>query len=417
MKYPSKDHRKNNYILPLIILVPLLPALVESFTLSLGNISSFYQLYYFIGYDYGFGGRKLLGTIFTHILPDYVGHRQLLPIIWSINIVFLLLFVVVITKGVKKANDAGIGLSLLIIYALWFVSPFSISCYYDQGINLMFPEIWSMTLVLAFLFLYKYCRGKWWYYLLTLLICVLCCLIHHVFCCLFFPLILAIIAGDILSEENSPNDLLKKTLFYGTICLILTATFVVIWIFSHMTASLDALHETICQRTAAGVCTHDKDAINQLYFLSNIENRINQTSNFSLRAVDLLLTIIAMSPLIAILVSPWVIAFKRADTIKSRWKYLLVGLIPLVIHAPIFFFAVDYGRWEYAWFFNYICLLALFVWTGDAGITGAIKVMNMWGQSHQYLLISILIYLAVLPASTAWDIPLIHRMAEIFFRL
>ena len=356
-----------------------------------------------------------MGTIFTHILPDYVGYRQFLPIIWGINLVFLTLFVWFLTKGLKKASSTGIGLGLLTIYALWFVSPFSISNYFSQGINLMFPEIWSMTLVLAFLLLYMYGRSKWWYYLLTLLICISCCLIHHVFCCLFFPLILAIIVGDIL-EEKSPKKSLKKTLIYGTICLILTAIFVWIWLFGHMNTSLDSLHNTICQRTAAGVCTHDKDAINQLYYLSNLENRVNQASNFSLRAIDLLITIIVTSPLIVILVAPWILAYKRATTKISRWKYLLVGTIPTIIHAPIYFFAVDYGRWEYAWFLNYICLLIFFVWNGDKGIIEAIKKMKEWGKNHLFLFVCIFAYLTVFPASTAWDIPLIHRVSETIIR-
>lgn len=408
--------KKSKYLLPLILIALLLPALVESILVSLGDISSYYQLYYFIGYDYGFGGRKLLGTFFCNLLPGHVGHRQLLPIIWGINLVFLFLFVWFVSEGLKKASVYGIGFGLFLLYALWFVSPFSISSYFSQGVNLMFPEIWSMTLVLAFLFLHKYGRGEWWYYLLTLLICVLCCLIHHVFCCLFFPLVFAIVIGDVLSENNTKKDSLKKAFLYVAICLILTAVFVAIWLFSHMNTDLNSVYEAICQRTAVGVCSHDRDAINQLYYLSNIENRINQASNFPIQAIGLLLTIIVMSPLIIILIAPWALAYKRSTTKKSRWKYLLVGLVPIVIHAPIFFFAVDYGRWEYAWFFNYICLLVFFVWNGDKGIIDAIKGMKEWGKKHLIFLACIFIYLAVLPESTAWNIPLIHQVAEIIIR-
>lgn len=406
--------KESQYTLPFILLIPFVPVLAESIVISLDDISSYYQLYYFIGYEYGFGGRKLLGTIFSPLLPEYVGHRQLLPIIWGINLIFLVLFVLFLSKIIKRANEIGIGWGVIAVIAFWLVSPFSILKYLNHGINLMFPEIWSMVLSISFLFLHKFAHNRWWYYVLTLLFCIIGCLIHHVFCCLFFPLFLAIFANDILSSNQEESR--KKIMIYGIICLILTITFLSIWLFSNMNTDIKSVHETICHRTTPGVCTHDKDAINQMYYLSNSDNTINQAGNFHIRFIELLLTFFALSPLIAILIVPWILAIKNSLETKSKWKYLLVGSIPTIIHAPIYFFAIDYGRWEYAWFFNYVCLLLFFVWNDDASIIEAIYKMIKWILHHPILSLCTFVYLAALPASTAWDIPFIHQLAGIILR-
>lgn len=406
--------KESRYAITFILLIPFVPVLAESIIISLNDISSYYQLYYFIGYDYGFGGRKLLGTIFSPFLPNYVGHRQLLPIIWGINLIFLVLFVSFLSKNIKRANEMGISWGVIPVIAFWLVSPFSILKYLNHGINLMFPEIWSMVLSMSFLYLYKSAHNRWWYYVLALLYCVIGCLIHHVFCCLFFPLFLAVFANDTLSSNKA--ECRKKIMKYGIICLILTITFLAIWLFSNMNTDVESVYDTICHRTAPGVCTHDKEALIQMYYLSNIDNVINQAGNFHIRFIELILTIFALSPLIVILIVPWILAIKNSPETKSKWKYLLVVAIPTIIHAPIYFFAVDYGRWEYAWFFNYVCLLLFFVWTDDAGIIEAMRKMGKWNLNHPIFVLFTLLYLAVLPASNAWDISFIHQLAGAIIR-
>ena len=413
IKHIVERHR---LFLPFVILFPLLPALFKTLVASFGDISSYYQLYYFIGYQYGFGGRKLLGTIFSHMLPYHVGHKQILPIIWSINAIFLILLISFISNGLKHSINQNIGLSLFFVYAMWFVSPFSISSYFSQGVNLMYPEIWSMTLVLVFLFIHRYYRDKWWYYLSSIVICLICCLIHHIFCCLFFPLVFSLFINDLFGVEANRKELAKKTFAYGFISLLLLIVFVAIWKFSTMNTDLNTLYEAIIRRTAPDVCSHDKEAIEQMYFISNIDNTINQSTNFHRRTIELVLTIIALAPLIFILIYPWILTIKASTSKSTRYKYLLVALIPTVLHIPIYFFAVDYGRWEYAWFFNYICLLVFFVWNNDSGIVDAFNKICNKMKNNPIVLISAFLYLAALPASTAWYIPEIHKFADILIR-
>lgn len=406
------SNNKGHKFLFFLLIAPLLPALVKSIILSFGDISSYYQLYYFIGYEYGFGGRKLLGTIFCNLLPYYVGHHQLLPIIWGINLVFLILFFWFITKGLTHASSYGIKSIVLIIYASWFVSPFSIANYYSQGVSIMFPEIWSMSLILLFIIIYYYAHNKWWYYLLTLLICISGCLIHHVFCCLFFPFVFSVIITDIISSYNNSNhEALNKTILYGVICLLITMCFICVWLFSTMNISLDSLYETICQRTDSNVCSHEKDALIQMYFMSNNENTSNISTFFYIRVIELFLTIIITSPLIVLLFIPWFIAFKNTSSKTNKWKYFLASTIPTVLHIPIYCFAIDYGRWEYAWFFNYICLIILYVWNGDTGIIEALIKIKEWTKNHIILFVCVFMYIAILPASSAWYIPEIHKLA------
>ena len=79
---PKQWHVSSKTIFYMFLLLMVIP-LFNGFALLTGD-GGLHSPYYFVGYSTGFGARKLLGTIFSFILPEYTTHRHLVPYIWCV---------------------------------------------------------------------------------------------------------------------------------------------------------------------------------------------------------------------------------------------------------------------------------------------------------------------------------------------
>jgi hypothetical protein len=309
--------------------------------------------YYFIGYETGFGGRKLIGSLFSLFLPDYVQHRHITPVVFMAFLLLAIMFVVLVCRTIKLKDmkSSPESRSILCFLAIYLISANSIFGFIGQCAG--FIDVFLYLLTLAFVFIYIKYRGKWFYYFSTTLIVLAGCLTHHIFCCLFFPLFFALFINEVYSNNQLR---VKEFVVYGIITLMLIILFCLIWFFSSP-VDIDAVYEQVCSRTN-GVCIKERIVFHWLYG-SNHENYLSMWENgqFPLRYYQFLPVAVLMTPIIALFYSPWIMAIKNAEKGIQRRKYLLMFLAQNLLFLPIFVIATDYFRWWYAWFFCQIIMM------------------------------------------------------------
>ena len=93
------DRKATIALTALVIAIPLFNGFVR-----LTDGGGLHSPYYFVGYSTGFGARKLLGTVFSAILPHYTTHWHLVPIIWSVLLAIFLLFARFVRKVINDCE-------------------------------------------------------------------------------------------------------------------------------------------------------------------------------------------------------------------------------------------------------------------------------------------------------------------------
>lgn len=389
----------------------LLPSLVQSVLLSFGDISSYYQLYYFVGYGYGFGGRKLVGTLVSPLLPGTVGHAQLLPVIWGANAALLVLGWVLLLRAWRVGqNSRHAAAALMGLSVVWLLSPFSPSAYFGQGINLMFPEVWQMIAAMVFMVLYASGRRGVGYWVVAALCCVAGLLTHHVFCCLFLPAMAALMVADVLAGDRVG---IGKAVGYSLLGIGMVALFVAVWTGGSMNVGIDQLYDEVTRRAPAGIVPRDKDgAFRQLYYISSGANAAQFSGSFrNMKLAELAVTVVLALPLVVALLAPFAVAVKGATTRIARVRYLLLLVLPTLMHLPVYWMACDYGRWEYAWVFGQMAMILALSAMRDEGMLGALRMLTAFARRHKVVCIAAVLWLAALPAATAWQFPLAYKIA------
>lgn len=307
---------------------------------------------YFVGYETGFGGRKLIGTLMRLILPNYVDLYHLRLVFCGINIMMVALFVLFVGKKIKIIKSRGCVMWATLL--LYLVSPFSLIHWMSSGLSVCFMETYMIVLTLIWLLLYEKYRNTWGYYIATFIIAIVCCLIHHTFCCTFFPILVALFTYDILDNAFS----WKKTFIYVSICFSMVVLLIILWKFSTMNVDIETLSQNIMKRTSPDVFSKGKDtpSLILLYYLSNSENMAQAFLHTPWRFHELSISVVLLAPIFYLFYAPWIIAFKKSMASSNRYKYLLPPILLTFLTLPIFFVATDYSRWFVAWFFGLFVL-------------------------------------------------------------
>lgn len=396
----------SSYKMPIMLVLLFIPQLVQMVTFSLGDITSIYHNYYFVGYETGFGGRKLLGTIFGWFFSGYVGHGKLLPVIWGINAVFIGLLCWLFQECKSGFNGKG-NFAIELIVVVWMVSPFSILRYVRDGMSVQYIDIYNMSLTLVFVLLFLYRRGRVSYYLCTLLIALAGILIHHVFLFLFFPLFLSLFIYDCW-DGHRVN--IVKSLWYGVILLLVVFVVAAIWRFGHMNIGLDSLYSSIVDRTPSGIIKRDGGyALNILYYASQEENIASNAEILPIMyRIHLPVTILVMIPMLLLLWAPFLLAMNSCSG-GARWRYFFVWASSAFGTLPVFFIAIDYGRWLYSYFFVQVILLIVLSQLKDSVFARGVGVFGKWLRNHPCLVAMIIIYMASLAASHVFGLPIVSK--------
>lgn len=369
------------------------------------RIPSMPALNYFVGYDTGFGGRKLIGTIFGWMLPEYATADSLLPITLTACVLIALLFVLLVWKAVPRLDKPSVPFVALTV--VFLLSPYGVVKWFKSALAPLFMETHQIVLVLAWCVLFVRCRKTLFYYPATLIIAAAGILIHHTFCCTLFPLMAAMFVYDILSEERPQRG---KIVAYGLISLVLLLIFVAIWRFSEMNIDF----ETLCQRLSKRIDPNiilgwDEEgqgtrAVKYYYYMTNAENRAMNEELLGILRIDLAFTVLLLSPLIAIFWYPWISAARA--TRDKPWvsvRYILILLVSTLLTVPVFFMATDYSRWLFCYFLCQYLLLTLMTITDDKPIKGALLRLWLFAKRYWYLSAAVVTWLTFFVHNTAWD--------------
>ena len=374
------------YSLLALLLLAVLPSIVTVVYYSFHEHWCDYwpTFNYFVGYEYGFGGRKLIGTLLGSLMPEMVTAKHIRMFVLPAKILMLLGTVWVTWRSLAERGREALPVAVLL--ALYAANPFSMFAYVHTHLSMCFMETYQLVLVLLWLMLFVRHRHKWYYYVATLAVSVMGCLVHHTFCCTLLPLMLSLMAFDTLEDGQLHEG---RITFYGVNLALILALFVALWQLSRMNIDLDTLYNRIAARANQDVLP-DRGGLRMLYFLTNAENTTaaHATGKLMQFCIELLL----MLPLLALLAVPWVVAARQTHDCVERVRYLLPVAAQLLV-VPIFFIATDYSRWWICWTFDMAVLPMAAFATGDKGMSLSLQTFGNWVKRHWWLPLLVGVYL------------------------
>lgn len=337
------------FILTAIALTPLAARVI---TIILTTSDFGWPAYnYFIGYETGFGGRKLIGTLCNLLLPGNVRVPQIQAIVIVANILLMALSVLFVAKCLNRIEAKP---QLAFLLAIYLIAPFSILEWFNTGMSIIFMETYQMIIVLVWLLLYINHHQNRWFNIVTILMVIVCVLIHHTFCCILFPLVVALLVYDMFESEQLSK---KGVIWASSVCVATALLLVFIWLFSRMTIPIDALRARLDMKSEPGILTQEPRALEMLYYMSNSDNAISNSDYlYKQKLCEFFMTIVLLSPLFSVLLFPMIYATHRTKMTPLKWRYIIMSIVLIFFPLPIFLMATDYGRWFTGWLF---CLIAI----------------------------------------------------------
>ncbi len=381
-----KQLLSNKYSLLALLLVAMMPSAATAVYYAFHDHWCDYwpTFNYFIGYEYGFGGRKLIGTLLGSLMPEMVTAKHIRMFVLPANLLMLFGTAWVVWRALADRGVQAVPVALLL--ALYAANPFSLFAYVHTHLSMCFMETYQLLLVLLWLALYVKCRGTWYYYLATPLVAILGCLIHHTFCCTLLPLMIGLVLFDTFQNGRLHRG---RGTFYAVSLLLLLALFVALWLFSGMNIGQEELYARIAARANQDVLP-DRDGLRMLYFLSNAENSAGAFT--AARAWQFAVELLLMLPLLVLLATPWVVAARQTYDRIERLRYWLPLAAQLLV-VPVFFMATDYSRWWVCWTFSLAMMPMAAFATGDKGMSVALQTLWQWMKRRWYLPLMLAIYL------------------------
>ena len=381
-----KQLLSNKYSLLALLLVAMMPSAATAVYYAFHDHWCDYwpTFNYFIGYEYGFGGRKLIGTLLGPLMPEMVTAKHIRMFVLPANLLMLFGTAWVVWRALADRGVQAVPVALLL--ALYAANPFSLFAYVHTHLSMCFMETYQLLLVLLWLALYVKRRSTWYYYLATPLVAILGCLIHHTFCCTLLPLMIGLVLFDTFQNGRLHRG---RGTFYAVSLLLLLALFVALWLFSGMNIGQEELYARIAARANQDVLP-DRDGLRMLYFLSNAENSAGAFT--AARAWQFAVELLLMLPLMALLATPWVVAARQTYDRIERLRYWLPLAAQLLV-VPVFFMATDYSRWWVCWTFSLAMMPMAAFATGDKGMSVALQTLWQWMKLRWYLPLMLAIYL------------------------
>lgn len=395
---------------PWLLVLCFIPALCYFFLHSFGDISSDHAMFYFNTYSMGWGGRKLLGTLFNLFYPGDVSRGAILSFVYTVNFIAIF-FLILIVSQCLKADCRRAG-TLAVIFGLYLMSPYSFVKYIGAGWTLHFIDIYLIALTLVCVWLFMHYRDKWFFYPLLLLLTFSACLIHHLFCSTLLPMLIALFLYDILSDRQKT---VRKMMSYGTILMVLFVVFVCIYKYSRMTVDIDTFYNNMVARCPSNLVHHDKDyAVYMQFYASNKSNIDWGKYYMHDRHVETVFTLLFMLPLLVVLWMPWLMSIKHASSLSQRLKYVVVLGASVCFAYPGFVAVTDYGRLFYIFFLCQALLVLLVCFLKDELFCVQIDRMAKWGRDHIIVVVVLGVYLAAFSASDWNRMPLVELIMQTF---
>lgn len=349
MKYA--DSRQHRIIVCILTTIALTPLIARTIAIILTTDNFGWPAYnYFIGFETGFGGRKLIGTVCNLLFPGYVRVPLIQTIVIVANVLLMALTILFAAKCLSRIEAKP---QLVFLLTIYLIAPFSILEWFYTGMSVIFMETYQMIIILVWLLLFINHHQKGWFHIVTILMVIVCVLIHHTFCCCFFPLVVALLVYEVFEGKQLSR---KGVILASSVCVTTAILLASIWLFSRMNIPIDALRARLDMKAESGILTQEPCALEMLYYMSNSGNAIyNLDYLYNQKLLEFLITVVLLSPLFAVLLFPMIYATHRAKMTPLKWRYIIMSVVLMFFPLPIFFLATDYGRWFTGWIF---CLMA-----------------------------------------------------------
>ena len=345
---------------------------------------------YFVGYETGFGGRKLIGTLFGLVYPGVVTPDHVRVFILTANLLMLALLCLFFYRSLTKRGELSMGAVVLAV--LYAVGPFSLMAYVRTPLSMGFMETYQLVLVLAWLLLYLWRRNGWTYYAVTLLVAMLGILIHHTFCCTLLPGMVALCLMDCFAK---PVVDWRKLVGYGVVTTVVAVLFVMLWWRGGMNVDMGTLLASIKERDA-GVEPDNESGLWLLYYATNEENMRFNWVEFPYKYAEFGLSLVLLSPLLCMMIYPWASAARRAESAGRRWLYRTVYLLVALLTLPVFIVATDHSRWWIGYFFSMtVATLGTYA-VGDRLMAERLQAMWDFLKRHWWVGAALVVYAAQL---------------------
>lgn len=345
---------------------------------------------YFVGYETGFGGRKLIGTLFSWVFPGMVTPGHVRVFILTANLLMLALLCLFMYRSLTMHGELSPGaLALAVLYA---VGPFSLMAFVRTPLSMGFMETYQLALVLAWLMLYLHRRDGLAYYAATLAVASFGILIHHTFCCTLMPVMVALCLMDCFAK---PAAVWRKVACYAVVTVLVAVLLAMLWWRGGMNVPMDELLASMRERDV-GVMPDDERGFRLLYYATNAENMQSNLIEFPYKYVEFGLSLLLLSPLLFAMHWPWAGAARRAEGKGRRWLYRGASLAVPLLTLPLFVVATDYSRWWIGYFFSMTAATLATYATGDRPMAGSLKAMWGWLKKHWWVAAALLVYAAQL---------------------
>ncbi|MBQ9418039.1 MAG: hypothetical protein IJU19_05605 [Bacteroidales bacterium] len=339
-------------------------------------------LNYYVGFETGFGGRKLIGTIAYFLFGNHIGSNQIALMVLTANALTAVGFWWLVVRCIRTISKQT--MPVVAMLALYLLSPFSLLKVMDgqQGISLIFMEIYMLVAVLTWMLAFTYKRRGFWFYLLTAVVALFCCLVHHTFCCLLLPPMVALMIGEVMDGGFR----WRKAVAYVISLLPMAVAFVAIVLCGGMNTDIESLLEQIQVRAGGGSvegALQDRMGIEVLYYYSQWENRRWAFEGMGMWIATLgIIEVIMLSPILTVMVWPWMKAAKLSTTAVVRGRYWLMVVADVVLTLPIFFMAFDNGRFWSCYFVG-MAMMMLVEWhSGREEFRTAMA--RLWAVAKRY---------------------------------
>ena len=414
----THDYEKSLKWLPLALFAAFIPSIVYSaMQIVKGNWLGNYSLYYYVGYETGFGGRKLIGTICSLFFPEHITAHFMWGVIFCVVCVMIAMFVWFVTHCVKRSIPNA--MPAVAVTLLYCVGPFSLIGFIQERLAVYFIDPYHFILTFSWLLLFMRYRGKWFFYIITLVVSVTACLIHHTFCCTLFPLFVALFVYDTL--DNGRINW-RKAVCYGLICVILLAVLVVIWTQSYMNVDIETLSAQIGERVDPDAYYKWEDTDSALFVMFYASNALNREIAFNMLSatnlcIELVLTIICMLPFIWLFWKPWFMAAELVEVPLLKWKYRSVSIVITCLTLPIFFMATDYSRWFAGYFFSLFSVTLVTIAMRDNPLIQAWKQVLLYFRRRPWIALVLIVYAIQMHMNFFSGLDLAIRIRKMAFML
>lgn len=370
-------------------------------------------LYYYVGYDTGFGGRKLLGTLCNQ-LTENLDRLMLVGILsMAINIVMFVLLTLFAYRAIHKNQNRNIPLMVLLVFCL---SPFSLVEFAEVGLSSYFIETYQFAITLGWLLLFVHYHDKWWMHIVTFIAATICVLLHHTFCCTIFPLYVALFVFD--SFDTDGKIKWQRCIPYIGICFLIATLLFVIWEWSNMNIGIEDMVARLKGHVGkAGDEEWLPIWLDAYYYATNTENH-QSSMNIILncRIPEIPFYLILSSPLLAFFYYPWVSAARRVKD-GLAWRYRMSYVILTLLSIPIFFVAYDYSRWLVGWGFSLFSMTMTACIMDDKEIQNALQRLFAFFYRHSWIAILGIIYVSQLNLNGFEGLDQAIRLRKFFFKV